>query len=135
MLTPYAAQALQTLRHLLPDLAALAVEQQDYFTIDTAAPSGQVLWLSAANDELTVGFAEHHTHFGWHQGDPQEDAAAAAAYVQGLRGGRLIVVARYEGERFVVSMTQEVGQPVPSLTWFQRWWRRKQHQVVRRWAE
>jgi len=135
MLTPYATQALETLRHLLPDLAALAIEQEDYFTINTIAPSGQPLWLSAAGDEMTVGFAEHHTHFGWHQGDPQEDTIAAAQYVQNLQAGQLVVVAWYEGAEFVGSVTQQAGQPVPPPTWLQHWRRRKQHQVIRRWAE
>jgi hypothetical protein len=135
MLTPYATQALQTLHRLLPDLAALAIEQEDYFTINTTAPSGQSLWLSAADEEMTVGFAEHHTHFGWHQGDPTEDAVAAAEYVQSLQAGQFVVVAWYEGEEFVGSITQQVDQPVPPPTWLQSWWRRKQHQVVRYWAE
>jgi hypothetical protein len=134
-LSPYAAQCLAALQHLLPDLAAQAVGQQDGFLISSKAPSGCELWISATEQELTVGFAEHHAHFGWYEGYPPHEDAAAADYVQKLRAGQLIVTACYEGETYISSTTQEVGQPQPPLTWFQRWRRRKQHQVIRQWTD
>jgi hypothetical protein len=133
MLDSYSAQALATLQQLMPDLAAQAKQEEDYFVINVISPSGFELWLSSAEKELTVGFAEHHCHFGWHEGDPQEDAEAATAYVQKLCAGQLEIAAWYEGEHFVGSVTREVGH-THSLTWFQRWWRRKQHLVLRRWV-
>lgn len=133
MLDSYSAQALTALQQLLPDLAAQAKQEAYYFIINVVSPSGLELWFSSSGNELTVGFAEHHCHFGWHEGDPQEDAEAAAAYVQKLRAGQLEIAAWYEGEQFVSSVTREAGH-TQSLTWFQRWWRRKQHLVLRRWV-
>jgi hypothetical protein len=40
MLNYYSAQALSTLQALLPDLAKLVVEQEDYFIIETTSPAG-----------------------------------------------------------------------------------------------
>ena len=135
MLSPYSSKALSVLLELLPDLAPLVRMEQDYFELTQVGPAGWDLMVSSAEDEVTVYFADHHRHFGWHEGDPTDDAADAAAYIRSLRAGELGVLAWYKGTKLVSSWTIDAAEsPVPS-TWFQRWWRRKQTCVIKKWAE
>jgi hypothetical protein len=133
MLTSYSAHALAALQKLLPDLVELATEQEDDFIIQTKALSGWELWISSADDELTVGFDEYHTHFGWHKGSSQHDATDVAAFVAELRNGQVELAAWYEGEEYAGSSMLQVGEEVKPPTGLQEWWRRKQRLEIRRW--
>jgi len=134
MLNSYSTQALITLQVLLPDLVKLVIEQEDYFIIETTSPSGWEFWISSDEEELTVGFAEYHTHFGWHEGEPHQDAADAAAFVAELQSGQLELAAWYEEQAYVGSAMRQVGEELAPPTWLQQWWRRKQRLEIRRWA-
>jgi hypothetical protein len=90
MLTPYSSMALSVLLERLPDLAHLVTIEADHFELTQVGPAGWELTVSSAEDEVTVYFADHHRHFGWHEGDPATDAAAAAGYIQSLRAGEVV---------------------------------------------
>jgi hypothetical protein len=135
MLTPYSSQALSVLLQLLPDLAPLVTIEHDHFEMTQAGPAGWALTVSSAEDEITVYFADHHRHFGWHEGDPTDDATAAAEYIRSLREGNLVLLVWYRGQEMVSCWPIEAKEsPVPP-TWFQRWLRRKQNYLIKQWAE
>ncbi|MFD2720614.1 hypothetical protein ACFST9_17975 [Hymenobacter monticola] len=135
MLSLYSAQSLAFLLEIIPDLRPLVTEQADWFEINTVSPSGWEFWVSSAEDEITVGFAEYHTHFGWHEGDPADDGTDAADFICSLRTGQLMLAVWYEGEEYVSSWPVESIQEALPKTWFQRWWRRKQRLQIKKWIE
>lgn len=135
MLSPYSATSLDLLLDLVPDLQDSVVEQEGYFELHTVTPAGWDFWLSSELDELTVGFAEYHTHFGWREADALEDTLAAAAFIRKLRTGQLVLAVWYEGTEYVRSQPLERTESAQPKTWFQRWWRRKQTLVIKQWAE
>lgn len=100
-LSPYSSSSLEILLDLLPDLQDNVALKEGYFEIETSTPAGWEFWISSAEDELTVGFAEYHTHFGWQEGDALEDALAVAAFVRKLRAGQLVLAVWYEGPEYV----------------------------------
>jgi hypothetical protein len=100
----------------------LVIEQEGSFNIETTSPSGWDFWLSSAEDELTVGFAEYHTHFGWHEGEPHQDAADAAAFITELSSGQLELAAWYEGQEYVGSSMRQIDEELAPPTWLQQWW-------------
>jgi hypothetical protein len=135
MLSPYSAASLACLLDLLPALQDAVVLQQGYFDLQTVTPAGWNFWLSSAGDELTVGFAEYHTHFGWQQGDALQDTRAAAHFIRQLRTGHLVLAVWYEGKEYVRSQPLERTESAHPKTWVQRWWRRKQPLLIKQWAE
>jgi hypothetical protein len=133
MLSTYSAQALVALQQLLPDLAALAVEKEEYFVIETASPSGWPFSLFSDEEEITVGFAEYHTHFGWHEGDPGQDVMNAVEFIQQLWSGQLELAVYYQGEQYAGSVPRKSGTEV-APTWPQQW-RHRQHRLeIKRWT-
>jgi hypothetical protein len=114
MLSTYSAQALVALQQLLPDLAALAVEKEEYFVIETASPSGWPFSLFSDEEEITVGFAEYHTHFGWHEGDPGQDVMNAVEFIQQLWSGQLELAVYYQGEQYAGLATTMATPAAPT---------------------
>ncbi|TFZ68302.1 hypothetical protein E4631_04740 [Hymenobacter sp. UV11] len=135
MLSSYSTQSLDFLLEILPDLQPFVTEQEYWFEIKMVSPSGWDFWVSSANTEITVGFAEYHTHFGWHEGDPTDDATDAAGFIRSLRTGQLMLSVWYRGEEYVGSRPIESIQEAQPKTWFQRWWRRKQRLQIKKWIE
>jgi hypothetical protein len=135
MLSPYSAQSLDFLLEILPDLRPFVTEQEDWFEIKMVSPSGWDFWVSSAENEVTVGFAEYHTHFGWHEGDPADDGTDAAGFIRSLRTGQLMLAVWYQGEEYVSSWPIESLQEAQPKNWFQRWWRRKQRLQIKKWIE
>ena len=105
MLTSYASQALAVLQKLLPDLASLAVEQDDIFQISLITPAGWEFWLySDEKDQLTVKFAEYRCQFGNYQGTTAEiDATNAAEFIQEIRNGEMVLAVWYRGDEYAWS--------------------------------
>ena len=135
MLSSYSSKALSVLLELLPDLAPLVMMEQDHFELTQVGPGGWGLTVSSAEDEVTVYFADHHRHFGWHEGDPADDAADAAEYIRSLRAGETVLLVWYKGSELASCWPIESTEsPVPP-TWFLRWRRRKQTYVIKKWAE
>ncbi|WP_133272622.1 hypothetical protein [Hymenobacter radiodurans] len=135
MLSPYSAQSLKPLFEILPDLRPFVTEQTDWFEIKMVSPSGWDFWVSSAGNEITVGFAEYHTHFGWHEGDPTDDGTDAAEFIRSLRTGHLVLAVWYRGEEYAGSRPVESLQEAQPKTWCQRWWRRKQRLQIKGWIE
>jgi hypothetical protein len=134
MLTPYSSQALSVLLQLLPDLAPLVTIEQEHFDLTQTGPAGWELTVASAGDEVTVYFADHHRHFGWHAGNPTDNATAAAEYIHSLRAGELVLLVWYKGQEMVACWPIEATEsPVPP-TRFQRWLRRKQTYHLKQWA-
>lgn len=135
MLSPYSAQSLSFLLERLPDLRPFVREQGDWFEMNIVSPSGWDFWVSSAEREITVGLAEYHTHFGWHEGNPADDAADAAEFIHSLRTGQLVLALWYQGDKYVSSQpTKNIKEMLPK-SWFQRWWRRKQQLRIIRWVD
>jgi hypothetical protein len=134
-LSPYSSSSLEILLDLLPDLQDVVALKEGYFELQTTTPAGWEFWISSAEDELTVGFAEYHTHFGWQEGDALEDALAAAAFVRKLQAGQLVLAVWYEGTDYVSSQPVKSTENAQPKTWLQRWWRRKQTLVIKQWSE
>jgi hypothetical protein len=118
MLSDYSAQTLPILLALLPELTALVTVQDDVFEMRLTTPAGWVFWLSSDDaDYLTVGLADYHCHFGNFAGTtPEQDAAAAAAFIEALQAGELVVVEQYRGEEMVGSWVQAATDALPSNT-------------------
>jgi hypothetical protein len=91
MLSPFSAASLAILLDLVPDLRDTVVLREGYFELQTVTPAGWEFWLSSAQDEVTVGFAEYHTHFGWQGGDAQEGTRVAAEFISQLRAGYVVL--------------------------------------------
>ncbi len=120
---------------MLPDLEPYVTIKKEHFEISVVSPAGWELWVSSAEEEITVGFAEYHSHFGWHQGDPTDDASDGANFISALRSGKLVLAMWYTGSEYAGSRPIEPTEnPLPQ-TWLQRWWRRKQTLVVKKWAD
>ncbi|MBH8558027.1 hypothetical protein [Hymenobacter negativus] len=135
MLSSYSSQSLDFLLEILPDLRPFVTEQEDCFEIKMISPSGWEFWVSSAENEITVGFAEYHTHFGWHEGDPSDDGTDAAGFIRSLRTGQLMLAVWYQGDKYVSSWPVESIQEAQPKTWFQRWWRKNQRLQTKKWIE
>jgi hypothetical protein len=135
MLSPYSVQSLSCLLEILPDLQPFVTEQKDWFEINMVSPSGWDFWVSSAENEVTIGFAEYHTHFGWHEGNPADDATDAAGFIRSLRTGQLMLAVWYQGEEYVNSRPVESIQEAQPKTWLQHWRRRKQRLQIKKWIE
>jgi hypothetical protein len=135
VLTPYSSQSLAVLLSLLPDLEPHVRIEGKHFEVKVTSPAGWELWVCSPNEEITVGFAVYHTHFGWHQGDPKDDAADGADFIRALCSGELVLAMWFTGAEYAGSRPIAATQnPLPQ-TWLDRWWRRKQTLVVKKWAE
>ena len=98
-----------------PDGAGGTVE----FRVPCPSPAVETgLWVSTADEELTLGFHTHHGHFTNYDGrlNPELVAAGldqAAAYLEDRRG----VVSWYEGQRIAGTTSVElpVAGPLPPM--------------------
>jgi hypothetical protein len=119
----------------MPELANLVKEQEEAFMIEMITPAGWDFWISSAGEEITVGFAEYHCHFGWHEGtNPEEDATQAVGFIRSFQLGNLVLAAWYERGVYASGCPMEATRELPVQTWFQRWRRRKQTLQIKKWA-
>lgn len=135
MLTAYSSKSLGVLLALLPDLESYVTIEGAYFMISVVSPAGWELWVSSEEEEITVGLAEYHAHFGWHEGDPTDDATDAADFIRALRSGELVLAMWFEGAEYAGSRPIKPFENPWPQNWLQRWWRRKQTLVVKKWAK
>jgi hypothetical protein len=133
MLSSYSTQVLATLQSLLPDLAALATEQGEYFIIQTSSPSGRELLISSADQEVTVGFAHYYMPFGWEESTPQQDATDIDDFINELRDGTQILVTWYTSKHVGSSMRQ-VSEEWLLPTWLQKPPAQSYHLEINKWA-
>ena len=112
MLSTYSAKSLAILVDLLPDIANLATEKGEVFQVTLTTPSGWDFWLSSEEEEqLTVGFAEYHCHFGGYSGDtPEADATEAASFIKSLHNGDLMLAVWYQDGKYAHSQLVEPYQ-------------------------
>jgi hypothetical protein len=112
MLSPYSSQALAVLLALLPNLSDLVSERGEIFQIEMITPAGWEFWLSSEEEEqLTVGFAEYHCHFGnFAGGTAKGDATEAATFIQSLQRGELALAVWYRDEEYVGSAVIEAEE-------------------------
>jgi len=104
MLSDYSAQTLPILLALLPELTDLVTVKDDVFEMTHTTPAGWVFWLSSDDaNYLTVGLADYHYYFGNFAGTTPEQDAAAAAFIESLQAGELVIVEQYRGEEMVSS--------------------------------
>jgi hypothetical protein len=119
MLSPYSSQTLVILLELLPDLAGLVTERDELFEVELITPAGWEFWLSSdEEDQLTVGFADYHCHFGNYQGATAEiDATEAAAFIRALRNGEVVLAVVYRGNTYAESSIIEATETPQTLLW------------------
>ncbi|GAB3837234.1 hypothetical protein GCM10028821_36940 [Hymenobacter jeollabukensis] len=135
MLSSYSSQALTTFLRLLPELTNFVVEQGEVFEINMQTPSGGEFWVSSAEHEITVGFEEYHTHFGWHEGThPEQDATDAATFIQQLQSGQLRLAVWYKGDTYAGSRPIESDEELHPKNWLQHWLWRSRTVKVKSWA-
>ena len=104
MLSLYSSRAKAALLALLPDLGQLLTEKNGAFEIATKTPAGWDFWVSSEDEQLTVGFAEYHCHFGNFLGTTPENAAAEASkLINALRTGELVLAVQYRGGEYISS--------------------------------
>ena len=117
MLSDYSAQTLPILLALLPELTDLVMVKDYVFEMTLTTPAGWVFWLSSDDaDYLTVGLADYHCHFGNFAGTTPEQDAAAAAFIESLQAGEMVVVEQYRGEEILGSWVQAATDAIPSST-------------------
>ena len=105
MLTPYSSQALAVLLQYFPDWSTLVTQQEGTFQVAFTTPAGWNFWLGSDEEEqLTVGLAEFHTHFGgYSESSAEADAKEAALFVQALQRQELVLAVWYDGEQYLES--------------------------------
>ena len=118
MLSPYSSEALTVLLDLLPDFTDLVTEQDEIFRIDFITPAGWEFWLDSDDEQLTLGLAEYHCHFGSFAGSTAEkDATEAAGLIQALRTGKEVLAVWYQGNDYAGSSIIEADEePTPFLS-------------------
>jgi len=126
MLSTYSAQSLAALLAEFPDFRDSVNLQEDYFSIAINSPSGLPFIISSENEELTVYFAGHHSHFtsfdeqGSVGGYPLDDARDAIEYIQKLISGEVALAVWTKNGKFSMSSTYQVKDgPWPAgNNWF-----------------
>lgn len=90
---------------------------------ELAAPSPAIehgLWVSTANQELTVGIHTHHSHFtGYDDCFDPDPIYQALDYIQELLDEHRLIASWYVGDRFVGSTSYLITDGYPSLLSFE----------------
>jgi hypothetical protein len=76
------------------------------------------LWVSTADEEITVGLHTYHTHFtNYNEGFDAQHIDDALDHVQELLDERTVIVSWYSGERFAGSSSVDaaVAEAAPSF--------------------
>lgn len=76
-------------------------------------PGTGPLWIDTGNGEITVAFADWHSHYGsWMDADEEEAARDALDTIRDIIDERLLSVAALDGERWRGSWSVAPGEPV-----------------------
>lgn len=125
-----------------PDLKEAVEIRDDYFFLETRVPAGWSLWISSDCEELTIGFAEHHCHFGSIVDQDAPDyaqlyVAEALTYLQDLREGQMgVAVWLKDGQLSLSYSFCLTDGPIPEKpNFFRHWWMKRRQLVVRKWAK
>jgi hypothetical protein len=121
----YSARFLAAVLEAFPEFGSSVVSgaEPGCFSITVAAPSGAELRVETWSEEsITIGFAEHHVHFGgWFDSVEERDFADAVEYLCGVTGGDYEVLVWELDGAFAGSVTRARGEgpgepPVPGAT-------------------
>ncbi|WP_027483484.1 hypothetical protein [Deinococcus pimensis] len=87
-LAPHAVPFARLMFGAHPDWRPLAQEREGGAAFELSVPSPAdpdvQLWLSTEDDELTVGFADWHAHFGWSDVPHEQSAREAFELIERL---------------------------------------------------
>jgi hypothetical protein len=129
MLSTYSKRALPLLLEALPEFKGLVKEEEGYFVVKGASPSGLYFAISSDDEQITVCFAEYHCHFcEFDESLVAKDVNAAVSFIQDLQKGDLILAAWYQGKEYAGSYPlppEEAPEPMfdnPNLTLCIRRW-------------
>jgi hypothetical protein len=136
-ITAYSAQCLEGPLEEFPEFENHVREEGDgSITIEIRSPSGLLLSISTAGNEVTVGFDLHHHHFGtpW---DPDQngDVQRAIDYMWSLMSGEYLIAVWRRDDEFVMSSTIRRDEHPGPTTWLGRWWLKGCEVEVSGWAE
>jgi hypothetical protein len=118
MLSPYSSKALAVFLSLCPDFVDLVTIEGELFKISFITPAGWEFWLDSDDEQVTVGLAEYHCHFGNFAGSTaEEDATEAASLIRELRSEKLVLAVWYRGDEYAGSAIIEADEaPTPFLS-------------------